>query len=213
MKFISNFKILIPIFFMGLPIGEAWARSGTSWEDLKIAYAAYVEISSAKNVYRVNEAITECENAPVETPISSYVESHSVRAQRDAGEYIMSHLDVLEKQVKAGDRASIGMAYRLLTISDSEFSEDITEILDKPIHWNPELFLKCLVDNRRSLEKRGSLNDLLTFMGTAFVDQPGQPEKEYRLRIRDLQKVTNPGLKDIRVECIKTLTEEMHKSD
>jgi hypothetical protein len=211
MKSISSFKILIPVFFIGLPINATWAQSGTSWEKLKSAYAAYIEIPSAKNIERVNGDITECANAPIETPVSPYVEPSSTRSQRATDEYIMSHLDVLKKRVRFGDQASIGMAYRLLTISDDEFSEDLTEILDKPIHRNPELFLKCLVENRKCLERTGGLNDLLTFMGTAFSDQPDQPKKEYRLRIRDLKKVSNPGLKDIRDECIKILMDEIQK--
>jgi hypothetical protein len=185
------------------------AQSGSPWEKLKTAYAAYVKNPSTRNAKKVCGIVPECANPPAETPISAYVESPGVQAQVDADDYIMAHLDVLEKRMKSGDRASFNLAYQLYTISDGEFSEDLAEMLDKPIHSNPQLFLEELQENQAGLQQTGRFEDLLTFMGTQFADQAGQPLKEYQSRIRALRQVRKPGLKALRDKCIAIFQNEI----
>lgn len=209
MKSLTGFKILIPLLILFLPLREVGAQSASPWDKLKTAYAAYVKNPSARNAKKVCGIVPECANPPAETPVSAYVESPGVSAQEDAENYIMTHLNILERRMKAGDRASFQLAYQFFSIADGEFSEDMAEILDKPIHSNPQLFLEELQENQAGLQQTGRFEDLLTFMGTQFADQAGQPLKEYQSRIRALRQVRKPGLKALRDKCIAIFQNEI----
>jgi hypothetical protein len=208
MKSFTGFKIPILFLVLLLPVREIGAQSVSPWENLKAAYAAYVKNPSARNAKKVSEIVPQCANPPAGTPGSSSGESAGVSDQEDAEDYLMAHLGTLEKRMKEGNRASFQLAYQLFSISDGEFSEELAEILDKPIHSNPELFLEELKENQAELQQSGRFENLLTFMGPQFADQAGQPLKEYQSRIRALRKVRKASLKTFRDQCIDVIHNE-----
>jgi hypothetical protein len=109
---------------------------------------------------------------------------------------------ILERQVISGDVESVRLAFRLFSITDSAYTEELDILLGKLIRINPNLFLRELVANQDLI---GTLDGLLGNIGEEYVDRPKAQCLENRLRLKALQSVTDLTLRRKRDECVNEL--------
>jgi len=117
-------------------------------------------------------------------------------------ESIYDHLNIVEEQVKQGDANNIQLAFRLFTISDGCFSEWLQEILGQTINTHPELFLTELNTHRHLFTK---VNSLVGNFGEEFADDLDKQITATKRRIKNLKKVENSAVANVKKECILAL--------
>jgi hypothetical protein len=115
---------------------------------------------------------------------------------------IYSRLDHLKERVQQGDRDAVRLAFKLFTIADGHFSEELEIEIGKLINSNPRLFLQELKNHRGLIV---SLGGLVGNLGPDYVDELALRKKETEKRIRSLNLVTDKDLIATRDECLAEL--------
>lgn len=111
---------------------------------------------------------------------------------------------ILEQQVYSGKRYAVKLCFKMFTIADGAFAEDLDIILTKLIKINPKLFLQELIVHRNLF---GSGLGFQNY-GQEFVDCSDLArQKETQKHIRALESVKDSSLIEIRNEMIKAYKE------
>ncbi len=111
---------------------------------------------------------------------------------------------MLERQVLSKDRVAVKLAFRLRSIADGGFSEDLSIVLGTLIRIDPKLFLEELRNAKPQVQRLGPL---LANEGAVYVDRMRAQCLENQLRIESLESVKDPSLDNIRNKCIEVLME------
>jgi hypothetical protein len=163
-----------------------------NWTVLKTAFQKFVEYPSSENASHVilllPEKHIEYRNSPEEEKTILYI-------------FDAENFGMLDRQVISRNREAVRLAFRLHSIADGAFTEELNIMLGTLIRIDPKLFLEELnlanpVDNL--------WNDLLGNFGPEFVDRFKAQSLEIKLRIHSLKSVTEPSLIKIRDKCINT---------
>lgn len=116
-------------------------------------------------------------------------------------ETIYQNLPILENEIIKGRQNSMTLGFRLLTISDGAFSEEIYIMLGNSINTHPKLLLSTLQQNSDLV----SLRHLLCNYGADYWDNKSKTLTETENRIEMLKKVEQENLINIRNQCISEL--------
>jgi hypothetical protein len=189
MKRLLMGTVLIAIFSVGL----AWTvEDSVHWKQFSASLRAYFKYPTPKNA----------KNAYQYLPASGHVRMKGLEIEREALEIFYTNSRILQRQVLSGDAESVRLAFRLFSITDSAYTEELDVLLGKLIRINPKLFLRELVANQDLIV---TLESLLGNEGDEYVDRPKAQCLEKRLRLKALQSVTDPSLRRKRDECVTEL--------
>jgi hypothetical protein len=119
-----------------------------------------------------------------------------------ASEQRESDLSVLLVQIAAHDPHAIDLGFRLIPELDGALAESMDIALGRLIRANPRLFLEHLKANRSLVN---GLEGLVGNFGEEYVDRESAHVFETNKRINALRSVTDPGLREVRDECIQAL--------
>lgn len=181
---ISLFSI---VFFLEC---KAEKSESFDWDKLLRAWEAYLNYPSSDNADKVTALLPD-------TGHISYIGGKGDESEIDS---VWNNLGTLEYQMYASDRSAVRLAFRLYSIADGAFAEELDIILGRLIRINARLFLEELKNNYRLAL---GLDGLVGNFG--YEQHYGDDNLETTLRIEALKRVTNPKLKSIRDECIKAL--------
>lgn len=132
--------------------------------------------------------------------------THASQTESELFAQIGDALQGLEKQVFAGDRNSVKLAFRLFAISDGAFTEWLQIMLGNTIRNHPRLFLEELKVHQHLCHELPVVN-----FGPEFVDKLREPIAETNARIQALQRVSNGDLAEIGKQCINRLQEKRNR--
>jgi hypothetical protein len=168
------------------------------WNDLFNAFKTYLSDPSDKNAERVINFL----------PKTGHVKFSGSKREFEVFDFIYQNLETVGRQVYAKKKLSTRLAFRLMSISDGAFSEELDIILGRLINIDPLLFLKELKLRENEIVRYDAL---LGNTGEEFVDRPQDECKELRKRIDSLQSVNDKDLIQIRNRCIKELKKEIEQ--
>jgi hypothetical protein len=117
-------------------------------------------------------------------------------------EMLYSKIWSLQDRVNLQERIAVKIGFRMLSLSDGDFTESLDQILGSLIRRNPTMFLEELAIHRELVIR---LDGLLGDFGYAFVDQPIKERRELGRRIASLRSVRKKALRALRDECIAEL--------
>ena len=167
---------------------EAWMMFAGAWNE-------YLIYPSTENAAEVYEQIPQW---PQNTTVN-----HTAQRIIDS---VYESLPMLKRQVYAGDRNAVRVAFRLMRISDGEFSEWLDIILGSLIRIDARLFLQELKAHRAEVSE---LSSLVGNLGEEFVDKIAAHNLEMELRIQALSRVDDDALSAIRDECVAALRNDI----
>lgn len=166
---------------------------------LSNAFKTYLNDPSDKNAERVINFL----------PKTGHVEFSGSKREFEVFDFIYQNLKTVEKQVYARNRLSTRLAFRLMSISDGVFSEELDIILGRLINIDPKLFLKELKLRENEIVR---YDTLLGNTGTEeFVGRPQDECKELKKRIDSLRSVNDKDLLKIRNRCIEELSKQVEQ--
>jgi hypothetical protein len=129
------------------------------------------------------------------------VEYSGAKQEHDTIDFIYDNLGMLKRQVLSRDPNAVRLAFRLKTIADGAFAEDLDILLGRLIRIDPTLFVRQL----KEYGKVNRLDGLVGNLGDAYVDRFDAQRLEIKKRIRALESVSDPALKELADQCIKEL--------
>ena len=155
------------------------ATADTAWEE-------YLKYPSPENAERID--------------VLRYSdgESDSQRAEDD--------VELLARQVLAGDEQAVRLAFRLRKQADGALGETLDITLGQLIRIDATLFLVALGDNIGDLHR---LDSLVGNLGGAYVDRFQAKTYEVSRRIEALESVADPALAAVREACVHELREHL----
>jgi len=180
----------------GLALG---AESAVQWEEFSASLRAYFEYPTPENAKATYKYL----------PVAGRVRGTGREIETKTIALWHSNIRILERQVISGDAEAVRLAFRLFSIADGAYSEDLDILLGKLIRINPRLFLKELLGNKERAG-RFSLDGLLGNEGEEYVDLIMAQCLENRLRRAALQSVSDYPLRQIRDECTRELDRQWH---
>lgn len=169
-----------------------------NWSRLSRAFQEYVK----------NPSPEKAEDAIKLLPISGHVKYTGSNAEQEAIETIYSKFQVLERQIKARQKESVRLAFRLMSISDGTMSEDLDIMLGKLIRMDPRLFLQEL---QRQDTSEDAIEGLLANLGEDLVDDQKKDCAELKKRNKALQSVKDQTLLVTRDRCLSVLKRILSK--
>lgn len=126
-----------------------------------------------------------------------------------------SHFSLLEKSMEDGDPLAIDVAFRLINISDGASGEDLDHAIGEILPKHPRLFLQKLLAHRFKTEPEvfELLESILNPVGWWEIPEDDNNLVKYKellntrlaLRIKALESVNDPELKEIRDFCLAEL--------
>lgn len=119
-------------------------------------------------------------------------------------DYIYNNMTILKKQILLNNRYAIMVGYKLLLISDGDFSSFILECLSQVLINNPNLFLHELKAHFKIITELDALESLLTSYERGLngdIDALQQTEKI----IKALESIVDKKLNDVKKECLIVL--------
>jgi hypothetical protein len=173
-------------------------HSVINWESLGSAWNAYIEKPNDQTAQRVYNVL------PATIPDS--IPTSEIGSRLD--ESIYRNLDKLESQIKLKKRSALRLAFRLMAISDGDFTESLNAILGSFIRTDPRLFLQEL-QSHHSLVR--GLEGLLNSGGDDSTDSESGWKKEHQQRIKAFQTVKDKNLVGVRDECIAVLHTQVNE--
>jgi hypothetical protein len=116
---------------------------------------------------------------------------------------LWSLVPVLEARGVGGDRFATAVAFRLLHFSDAAFGEELEVSLGQVATARPQVFLRCLAVARAE----SSPGQDPVRVVAAFDPDLSATERQVARdrRVRCLQSVSDPPIRDLRDECIQLL--------
>jgi hypothetical protein len=126
-----------------------------------------------------------------------------------------SHFSLLEKSMEDGDPLAIDVGFRLINISDGASGEAIVHAIGEILPKHPRLFLQKLLAHRFKTEPEvfELLKSILNPVGWWEIPEDDNDLVKYKellsarlaLRIKALESVNDPELKEIRDFCLGKL--------
>lgn len=179
-------------------ITSAWASEPViRWGPFADALNKYFEYPSPQNAKSAYQYL----------PKSGHVKMTGDKVVNDTLELFYSNFRILERQVISRDAEAVKLSFRLFSITDGAYAEELDILLGKLIRIDPKLFLGELVANRGSI---GSLGGLLGNEGEEYVDRINAQCFENRQRKKALQSVSDQLLLKMRDECNHELERQWH---
>ena len=139
---------------------------------------------------------------------AALVESAEYTDSISLSKNLYGDLWLLEVQVISRDREAVRLAYRLFEQSDGHYGETLSIILGRLIRIDPVLFLEELRDHRKEVVR---LDALLGNHGEPYVDRFSAMQYETEERIRAIESVTNPSVREIHDECLIELRDQLER--
>ena len=179
-------------FFLVLAhsVNASQPEAPVDWAALHRAFAAYCGYPSDKNAIEVMRLLP-----------NGSVEYSGAKQEHDTIDFVYDNLGMLERQVLSREPNAVRLAFRLKTISDGAFAEDLDVLLGRLIRIDPALFLRQLKEYGRV----GRLDALVGVLGDPYVDRFDAQRREIKKRITALESVSDPALKELAGQCIKDL--------
>lgn len=115
---------------------------------------------------------------------------------------ITKDLHLLERQIYAGERNSLKMAFRLFSISDTEMQNELYKIIGYLLRYNTKLFLEELQNHESYVP---DLDTLVTSYKLSNPDEAAQQKLEFNIRMKALSYIEEKALKSIKKKCTKIL--------
>lgn len=162
------------------------------WVDFEKTWDEYVRQATHENAVKVYEQLPD------------KALSKDFPAERLTYKIFENWYQIVSKRIATGDKDVIRIGFRLLTIADGAFQEDLGMDLGKLIVINPKLFLQELKNHRHLIV---SLDRVVGNFGEEYVDKNELQLKETEKRIKSLEKVSDSGLASTKAECLKELTQ------
>ncbi|MGC2422957.1 MAG: hypothetical protein WA666_01225 [Nitrospirota bacterium] len=188
-------KIILLIICFSLLSTSAFADKANNWIMLRGAWTNYVNYPSSDNAKNVSRLLPAKPHSRVDKETLDYI------YDRD-GNY-----RILERQIISSDPAAVELAFRLYTIADGAFAEELDIFLGELVRINPKLFLKKLKEHRNIVG--GGFDGLLGNFGYVYVDKLKAHALETSLRIEALRSVNDKSLLSVRDECIQELNRQL----
>lgn len=183
---------LIPILCVPFNTSQG-SEVEINWLELQEAFKTYSDYPSSENALKIIEILPD-----------NYVTYTSSNQKKEAINFIYNwaQFRMLERQVFSRDPSAVKLAFKLRSIADGGFSEDLSIMLGTLIRIDPKLFLEELKNTKPEVER---LNALLANVGAVFVDRMTARCLENQLRIECLETVREASLVNIRDRCIEIL--------
>ncbi len=182
-----------------LLLSSALQGAETNWKNAEEALMAYANNPSSENAVKATNSLPT-EHAP-------WGEDSPARM---AASYIYhgDQFSMLRYQVGVGHDESVQLAFRLFSISDGAFTEDLQIAIGNIIRSFPELFLREL---KNSSLTSSHYDGILLNDDYAFVDRFQAKCLEIESRISSLKSVSASDLIQIRDYSIR-IVEEAEKN-
>lgn len=110
-------------------------------------------------------------------------------------------VSALEAAARSGDKSTIRKLFAFRARADGAAGEALDILLGSLVKRFPKLFLEELQFSQNTAR----LDSLLGNLGPAYADQFTVQTKEIDARIAALKKVSEPGLLDLRNQCLRTM--------
>lgn len=197
---------LIPksVIFLSMSLLTIALSSQDSKKDLKLAEAwhSFQQTPSSENAFKLYQSLPDNPDSARNVYLS----------QQKVLQSIYEDFKVLEYQVLTQDRNSVKVAFRLISLSDGDFTETICIVLGRLIKINPQMFLQELkteIKTNRKLIK--ILSGLVSNLGEQYINSHDASLIELEARIKALQLIKDKNLLAIRDECIAVLKETLNR--
>lgn len=191
--FIFFFAFAMFVQLLGISSVRGAQSSTFDWDKLLKAWENYLNYPSSENADKVSELL----------PDSGHVK-YAGKHWEEVVDTIYKDLYLLELQVYSSDRAAVRLTFKLYTIADGAFGEELGMILGALIRINSRLYLEEAQHNRNLLASMG-LGLPTGSMGYWYIENDSAQCLEASLRIKALKNVQDSSLINIRNECIKQL--------
>ena len=165
------------------------------WDYVLRQWNQYLTLPTSQNAINLYDSL----------PSDGHIEYSNSAAESMALDSVYNELGMLERQVISGDTSALRLAFRLFSLADGDFGEQLDIMVGKLIRINPELFLEELNNCRQLIP---NLDGLLGNLGEEYVDREEAQELEVTLRVEALRGVTKKSLGSIRNECIANLEDK-----
>lgn len=167
--------------------------SKPDWPALKFAFRKYVEYPSKENASHVITLLPE-----------KHVRYTGTKEEKETLDYIYSwdQLGMLERQVISRNREAVRLAFKLHSIADGAFSEDLDIMLGILVRIDSKLFLEEL---KLAKPDDQSLSSSISNYGSVYVDRLKARCYETKSRISALEGVKETSLVELRNKCIGEL--------
>lgn len=180
----------VALFLMFLGVVRASTPRAIDWDAIHGAFAAYCDYPSDKNAVKVIGLLPD-----------SGIQYSGAKQEHDTIDFVYSNLVMVERQVLSRDPNAVRLAFRLKTIADGAFAEDLDVLLGRLIRIDPTLFLQQLKEHGRV----NRLDGLVGNLGDPYVDRFDAQRLEIQKRIGALKSVSDPALKELADRCIQEL--------
>jgi hypothetical protein len=166
------------------------------WGAVERSWVEYLEYPSSENARKVYILL----------PNSGHVRYTDDKVENGALEVLADPLglEVLKRQILSGDRNAVKVAFRLCTLADGAFAEQLDWILASLVRVNPHLFLEELQSHWDLLQSLGG-GLPLGALGPEFVDRLEARRLEVTLQIKALGEVHDRDVVSVRDKCIGAL--------
>jgi len=188
--------VLIPLLILlgsSSPANSQIENTQLDWSSLQEAFKTYAEYPSSENAMKIVEILPD-----------SHVAYNGSKQEKEALDFIYNweQFRMLERQVFSRDRVAVKLAFKLRSIADGGFSEDLDIMLGTLVRIDPKLFLEELSSAKPEVQQ---LDHLLANEGAIYVDRMDAQCLENQLRIKSLESIKDTSLKKIKYRCIETL--------
>lgn len=164
---------------------------------LKKAWIRYMDYPSSKNAQKVYSLI------PDSRSISNLEETEE---EKELWNWIWLTLPVLEKEMYAGDRNAVKVAFKLYPIHRGTFSANLDVILAHFARVNPKMFLEELKKHQKLITPKQAIE------GSMGLEECGLANVRYlklQNTLKALKRVKDKSLVNVRDECINYLEKQL----
>jgi hypothetical protein len=182
-----------------LGYGFRGQEQNIDWERMEIAARTYINYPLTENARLFYQSLS------VYLPAGKAGEIDRERWERVAN-FIFDNLEVLARQIWAGDRDAVRVGFRLYSFFGGYYTMRLDAMMADLIRFQPQLFLEELKSSPNA--------QLLKSLGFPLCESDidfGRGDREMALRhelemrIKALESVTDSALTDLRDTCIKEI--------
>ncbi len=167
------------------------------WKRIEIDWNNYIENPTEINTSILIEAF----------PKNIIISADEINTHRSIVDNIYDDLDVLERRILSGSRASVEIAFRLYAITDGAFAEELTIILGFYLNKNIEHFLETISNYPRLIEPL--LESVLVSVKPELLDDVVAVIKELEYRRKILKNVQKPSLQKLKSKCLHLIDKNL----
>jgi hypothetical protein len=171
------------------------------WDNAETAARTYIGYPSSENARLLSNSI----------PGPQLPKYGSKRCYYRIAGYLFDNIDVLERQVSAGDRAAVRLGFKLYEFVDGIFAVELDRIMANLLRSYPRLFLEELISSPNIERIRTVGYPATSSKYEADEDRWDVYRYELEMRIKALETVTDSPLLGLRDTLIVMLKEELAK--